>query len=693
MLDKQSPSPQRILLAAPHSRVLAELQATLLVVSVLTNAQQIAEFVAEALVNVPGISACRVCFEGCSSSAGEFLQECCNSCPANPQAQSSSNKAPSHACDYAQSSSIRYIPLATTGHNYGYFVFKINDKNAYQIYEPFLINYGNFIAISMENRQQKIQLENVNNHLQEQLIAKDITQKALRRSESKYKMLSNNAPVMIHSVDENDVLLSVSDFWLESLGYTRKEVLGRRWQEFISLKSRLLITQESKTNSINTALCKDVSLQFVKRNGGIIDVLFSATSQCDYSEIFTRSVAVITDITDRLLAEEKLRQSQKIESIGQLTGGVAHDFNNILAVLMGNLEAVLQRSKDNEWIQDKLSRALRAVERGANLTQQLLSFSRKQSLHPKMSSPGELLLETSQLLIRTLGENISINTDLSCELPKIMIDPGLLEAAIINLATNARDAMPRGGELIIDAHEIVLSENCIDKLQTGKPGYYVQINVIDEGCGISQDALEHVYEPFFTTKDVGMGSGLGLSMVFGFVQQSGGFMTIASQQDKGTKVSLFLPCDNSPQPQQIVSDKPSKDHSEDQLGNGETILLVEDDPALLFTTAELLKRLNYKVIKASNGPIALAILEAENSRIDLLFSDMVMPSGLSGVDIVKQTRSKYPHIKSLLTTGYPLSGPRKYSYDTLQSALLTKPYSMEQLAEKISFCLSAELGS
>ncbi len=381
------------------------------------------------------------------------------------------------------------------------------------------------------------------------------------------------------------------------------------------------------------------------------------------------------DITERKNLEAQLSQAQKMEAVGQLTGGIAHDFNNMMAVMMGNLEQALDRVEPNQNVYNNIETALDAVEKGAALTQQLLSFSRQQNLNPSTIDTNELIMDILRLLKRTLGENIEISTNFTDDHLPINIDGTIFSNALVNLAINARDAMPNGGTLTINTVTGDFKDLQLDPHEEPAFGKCALVTVSDSGTGIDAENIPHVFEPFFTTKEVGKGSGLGLSMVYGFVQQSSGHIGVKSTRGVGTTISIYLPITTEIDRHQNV-----KNQQQSLALTRKGILLVEDDPDVRETTATLLSNFGYQVFEAEDGPSALEILEEKSGDINLVISDIVMPNNLSGIELTEQITAKYKNIRVLLTSGYP---DRIADMKTLGIELLAKPYRRAQLAAAV----------
>src|SRR6266702_2726843 len=334
--------------------------------------------------------------------------------------------------------------------------------------------------------------------------------------------------------------------------------------------------------------------------------------------------------------ESQVRQAQKMEAVGQLTGGVAHDFNNILTVITGTIEILADAVKDRPHLAQITNMITSAAARGADLTQHLLAFARRQPLQPRGTDVNALVIDSAGLLRPTLGGQIEIESMLSPDAAPALIDPSQLSTAILNLALNARDAMPHGGKLTLESHNVVLDENYARMNSEVDPGHYVMIAVSDTGEGVAPDLLDKVFEPFFTTKEVGKGSGLGLSMVYGFVKQSNGHIKIYSEVGHGTTVKLYLP-----QAAGLASLDKVAEHGGDPERGGETILVVEDDPLVRQYVVTQIQSLGYTTLSASNGTEALALIDS-GKHIDLLFTDVIMPGGMNGRELAEQAIKRKP---------------------------------------------------
>jgi PAS domain S-box-containing protein len=392
-------------------------------------------------------------------------------------------------------------------------------------------------------------------------------------------------------------------------------------------------------------------------------------------------MVTVHDITERKEAEAQRHQAQRIESLGQLTGGVAHDFNNLLTVILGNAEVLGQLLPAGSREARVASLIQSAAERGAELTQSLLAFARRQPLTPQRVVLLDLLAQIEPLLHRSLGEHIVIRLACEAGLCEALVDPGQLENALLNLALNARDAMPGGGDLLVQAANTTLDAAFCASHPDLSPGAYVRLSVSDSGSGIAPQDLPRIFEPFFTTKSPGKGTGLGLAMVYGFVKQSHGHVDVVSAPGEGTTIRMYLPCVSDAEVAEVVP-RAIEGQREATRGRDELVLLVEDETAVRDFVATLLPEMGYRVITAANGIQALAMLR-ERPDIDLLFTDVVMPGGMSGRDLAREAAQLRSDLPVLFTSGY--SG-EELSHDGRLDAgvhLLSKPYHRAQLAIKL----------
>jgi signal transduction histidine kinase len=421
----------------------------------------------------------------------------------------------------------------------------------------------------------------------------------------------------------------------------------------------------------------------------VTEELLTRTGQLG-AEIYRRAQQ-LQEANDRLrLANEKLAssqaalyQAQKMEAVGQLTGGVAHDFNNLLTVIIGNLDFLDNEAAANPRLRRLTATIRRSAERGARLTTQLLAFSRRQPLRPETCNLNTLIIDFDVLIKRAVGETVAVRSDLHPGLWPCSIDPAQFEAGMLNLIVNARDAMPTGGTLSITTRNVVIAADDPAFVDDVAPGQYVMVTVADTGVGMNPETLERAFEPFYTTKEVGKGSGLGLSQLYGFVRQSGGTARIASTVAGGTTVTVYLPKAVRETAQPEPASPPTKPKG------SETVLVVEDDPDVLDIAVETLSDLGYRILVAYDGVEAMAILERDEP-IDLLFTDIVMPYGINGIQLARQARKLRQDIKVLLTSGYTMQTLSAEYGAEKEFTIIGKPYRQAELAEHVRRALGRQ---
>jgi len=504
-------------------------------------------------------------------------------------------------------------------------------------------------------------------------------ERQLRESEAKQALMLRSLPVAIYSSRPGDDFSGprfIGDGIASVVGFERQrfvdnpQLWGSRIHE--EDRTRLLaeIQEVEASGAVTTEyrwLCADGSQRFFLDRA----VLVRGESGRP-AEIF----GVCLDVTERRHVEQQLFQAQKMEAVGQLTGGIAHDFNNMLTVVIGNLDALTRALAGSGRNFDRVQMALIGALSCAELTQRMLAFARRQPLQPKPVNLGRVSRNMVKLLGRTLGERIGVRVDVADDLWLVMADPAQVESSLINLAVNARDAMPEGGQVVIDVHNVHL-----DRAQDDLPaGDFVMLRVTDDGTGMPRDVLERALEPFFTTKKIGSGTGLGLSMVYGFVKQSGGHMRIESTIGSGTSVCMYLPRVIA---EAGIESPPPLDDAGDYSGHDRTVLLVEDDAGVRAVTAALLRDRHFAVIEADNGSRALEIIDREPA-IDLLFTDVVMPGGMDGFQLGKLARERRADLPVLYATGYAAS----FSASEQHADVLAKPYRERDLMTKLRSLLA-----
>lgn len=523
-----------------------------------------------------------------------------------------------------------------------------------------------------------------------------------REAEERFRGMADNAPVMVWVTEPDGSCSFLSKGWYDFTGQTPETGLGFGWLDathpddkdeaeriFVAanaqrapmrLEYRLRRADGTYRWAIDAATPRigDTG-EFLGYIGSVVDITErkeAEDAQAQLNETLAKRVA--EEIAQRNIAEENLRQAQKMEAIGRLTGGVAHDFNNLLTIVVGNIESMQRHMPATapDRLRRSAENAMQGAKRAATLTQRLLAFSRRQPLQPKTIEPNKLISGMAELLTRTLGENISVETVLGAGLWLVEADPNQLESALLNLAVNANDAMPEGGKLTIETSNAYIDEAYAAKESEVRPGQYAVIAVSDTGKGMTKEILSQVFEPFFTTKPVGHGTGLGLAQVYGFVKQSGGNVKIYSEPNEGTTVKIYLP--------RFVGVVESEDITPQTIPDGahsEIVLVVEDENGVREYSADILRELGYQVLEAANGPAALAQLDRE-PRITLLFTDVGLP-GMNGRQLADEAVKRRPHIKVLFTTGYARNAIVHHGRLDPGVHMIPKPFTYADLAAKV----------
>ena len=521
-----------------------------------------------------------------------------------------------------------------------------------------------------ELRATREKLENLNRTLE---------QRVTERTADRDRMWRLSTDIMlVASLDAK--IAAINPAWTSMLGWCEDDLIGRSFMDLIHPDDiQATLDEVGKLGQgVTTFLFEN---RYARKDGSYRTISWTAVPDNGFIH------AVGRDVTEERQAAESLRktelallQAQKMEAIGNLTGGVAHDFNNLLQVVAGNLQLLSKDVTGNEKAERRITNALAGVNRGSKLAAQLLAFGRRQALEPRVVNIGRLVRGMDEMLRRTIGEGVEIETVVSGGLWNALIDPMQIENAILNLAINARDAMEGFGKLTIEAGNAYIDDAYARRHDDVTTGQYVVLSVTDTGSGMSPDVMAKVFDPFFSTKPEGKGTGLGLSMVYGFVKQTGGHVKLYSEVGQGTTVKMYLPRSNQQEDIEVErSDLPIE-------GGQETILVAEDDEGVRATVVEMLQDLGYRVLKAPDAASALTILES-GVAIDLLFTDVVMPGPLKSTELAKKAKERAPHIAVLFTSGYTENSIVHGGRLDPGVQLLSKPYSREQLALKVRHVL------
>jgi two-component system cell cycle sensor histidine kinase/response regulator CckA len=507
----------------------------------------------------------------------------------------------------------------------------------------------------------------------------DITERRNAEDTFRKAFNANPEPITIATLPEGR-FIDVNDSFLRVSGYSREEVIGRTSRELNfwgNPEDRARFVEMLKTQGS----VRDLEITFRTKSGEIR----AAVDSAELIEVAGQecAIAIFRDITERKSLEKQLRQTQKMEAVGQLSGGIAHDFNNLLGVIIGYSEILEQRLPPGDPMLKECLQIKKAGQSAASLTRQLLAFSRQQVLDPRVLDLNSIVLNVQKMLRRLIGEHIELKTNLDPALGCVKADQSQIEQVILNLAVNARDAMPQGGKLLIETAKVNLDEDYARRHPPQLPGAYVLLTVADTGIGMDAETQARIFEPFFTTKEIGKGTGLGLSTVYGVVRQSGGHIWVYSELGLGTTFKIYLPCAEQPARVQQPSAAPAE-----SLRGSETILLVEDEEALRGLTRSLLEDSGYTVLEAELPEAAIEIALQNSSKIHVLLTDMVMP-GMTGKDLAAKLGPMRPEMKVVYMSGYS-----SFSHTGLadsEIALLAKPFTREKLLRKLRETLGSDM--
>jgi two-component system, cell cycle sensor histidine kinase and response regulator CckA len=500
----------------------------------------------------------------------------------------------------------------------------------------------------------------------------------LQKSESKFRTIFERVAVGIALVSIDGQLVESNPALREMLRYGEEELRNRVFNEFIHPEDAAIDVDLDQELIAGKRDHYQIEKRFIRKDGGVV--------WCQLNVSFIRggqqerpfTICMVEDITERKRLETQFFQSQKMETIGRLAGGIAHDFNNLLTVIKGYTQLSLNHIQEGDPCRENIEEIKSAAERAAELTNQLLTFSRRQILDMKVLDLNTIVRGLEKMTGRIIGEDIEMFTVLDDRLGRVKTDPGQIEQVILNLVVNARDAMPAGGKLAIETANVVLDDTYARTHIGVTPGSYVMLSVSDTGCGISPEIKELIFEPFFTTKEEGKGTGLGLSTIYGIVKQSGGNIWVYSEPGRGTTFKIYLP-----RVEEETGALPVQDDTDHLPKGKETVLLVEDDPSLRALAARVLRYQGYKVLEATNGHEAIGIArENVQERIHLLLSDVVMPH-MGGRELVKRMKTLHSEIRVLFISGYTEHAITYHAGLKPGTPFLQKPFSPTALAKKV----------
>jgi PAS domain S-box-containing protein len=547
--------------------------------------------------------------------------------------------------------------------------------------------------LELRVRQRTAQLAAANAGLRVEALETKRAEEEVRQTNNENQELYNTAPCGYHTLDKDGVFTRINDTLLNWLGYTREEVIGRmKFTDILTDHSRQIMEHDPEL-FLRRERVHNVEFELVRRDGSVAPVLLSANVVEDSLGQVIKSCATLFDLTERKQADaalrqrdDQLRQSQKLEAIGVLAGGVAHEFNNLLQAICGyTTYAIEGLEPDDRRFQD-LEQVLAAADRAATLTKQLLGFGRRQMLKRVDIDFNQLVIDLGKMLRPLIGEHICLDIVPGENIGAIHADPGLFQQVLMNLCVNSRDAMPGGGRLLVKTLDVTLSDAYCEIHTDMRPGRYVLLTVSDTGSGMTTEVMSRIFEPFFTTKEVGKGTGLGLAMVYGIVQQHGGMIQVYSEPGQGTEFKIYLPVVAVATAAEIIP--PSRSIT----GGTETILIAEDEEIVRNLAARILGEAGYRVLLAGDGEHAIKIFEEHADTIDLALLDMVMPR-LNGHDVYQRFKLRKPNLKAIFCSGYDPETSQVGFVTEVGMQLLQKPFDPDELLHTVRQVLDMPLAT
>jgi two-component system, cell cycle sensor histidine kinase and response regulator CckA len=722
------------------ARVLGQILAAQNLLFVLPGERQIASFFAEALSRVPGVTSCFVCLGGLPVPVGASGQVC-SECTLGRGKEREPYPAPAgFTCGLAATQDSRTIRVGTNEHTFGFFVLRTDPSGVVERYWPFLENLANYVALSLENRVQRRlveesldalerkveertrdltaanealavsrlaaldvmhdavearqRAEQANAGLQREISERKRAEAALRESEERYRRITESITDYVFQVkvEEGRAVETIHGPGCVAVtGYTPGEFANDPllWLAMVVPESRPAVLEQARAVLAGEHFAP-IEHRIVRKDGAVRWVRNTPVPQYGPDGSLVAYDGLIADISERRSLQEQLLQAQKMESIGRLAGGVAHDFNNLLTAVLGNVE-MARSDLPPDLALDHLVRAdleeiAKAGERAASLTRQLLSFASKQPIAPLRLDLSAVVADSLRMLRRLLGEDVEIATVLEPALGVVEADPGQIEQLLVNLAVNARDAMPGGGRLVIETANETVDEAYAASHPGLSPWRYVRLSVTDTGVGMSEEVRAHLFEPFFTTKGAGKGTGLGLATCHGIVKQIGGEIRVYSEPGQGTTFRIRLP-----QVKGTAAETGAGATAGPTPTGSETILVVEDEPAVRRLAVLALRAQGYTVFEAADGAEATQVAARRGLRLDGLVSDVIMP-GMTGPELATRILPLHPEARLLLMSGHAEASILPRTQHLGGIPFLPKPFTPERLARKMREVLDAPPG-
>jgi PAS domain S-box-containing protein len=604
--------------------------------------------------------------------------------------------------------SVHCLTVSTGFSLYGFLFVPSGNREFFSEIRPYVENTLNLIALVIENDAQKkkllsntidleklveertLELTMANTSMAEEIAERKRMEEMLRRQESLYHDLVESSQDLVWRCDSEGRYIYLNPAWEKTFGYPVEEMIGKKFSDFqdqpVGERDMKVFGHLMKGNSLS-----GFESVHLGKDGREIYLVFNAKSITDDEGRIIGTRGTAYDITERKKAEaeknmlqNQLLQAKKMESIGRLAGGVAHDFNNMIMVILGNAEIALEEIEPVHPVRDYLNEILATAIRSADLTRQLLAFARKQTISPRTLDLNDIVSGMTRMLKRLIGENIELVWKPGSELWNVLMDPAQIEQVLVNLSVNARDAIENSGRVTIRTSNVQVDDTFTSSMTNIKPGDYVLLTVSDDGCGIDREHLPHLFEPFFTTKELGKGTGLGLATVYGIIEQNKGYIDVDGEKGKGAVFRIYFPRHASLKP--VIEDK----DKERPARGDETILFVEDEMPILNLGKTILERYGYTVLTSNTPEKSLEILENHAGPVQLLITDVVMP-GMNGKNLSEIVKEKRPGIKILFISGYTADVVARHGVVEKDIHLLEKPFTVKTLVSKTREVLDAKV--
>lgn len=654
------------------SKTLGKLITNLCVLSIMPDEKRLAEYLSEFIPTIPGILSIGIQFKDTDFCLGELCISCGNK-----------TETMCDTCQFAGRNDYHVYPISASNTLFGRVLIHFSSDTVFESIHPYLSNAFILVSIQIENIKNREKLQVMNQELHAALVASKSDAEALRKSEIKQKEMISNISDVIAILDRDGTVTYNSPNVERWFGWRPEDLMGTDIWTMIHPDDATFIQKEFSVVLDHDYLSKTMEYRYKCKDGHYKPIELTVVNLTNDS-IINGLLINYHDITERKAEEQEklklqdmLAQTQKIESIGRLAGGVAHDFNNMLSIIMGNAELTLDSIPDSDPLKENIQEIISAGQRSTSVVRQLLAFARKQTISPIIINLNDIIADILKMLRRLIGEDIYLFWKPSADVWPVKMDPSQIDQLLANLAVNARDAIKDVGKVTIETANIQFDSAYCETHDGFRPGDFVMLTVSDDGCGMDKVTQAHIFEPFFTTKGVGQGTGLGLSTVYGIVTQNNGFINVYSEPGQGSTFRVYIPrC-------QLTEINTDKKAIEPTPPTGvETVLLVEDEQSILKLGRAMLGRLGYTVLAANSPDEAIRLAEEHDGEIQLVMTDVVMP-GMNGRDLANQLLARHKNLKCLFMSGYTANVIEHHGVLDEGVHFIQKPFTKKDLAIKV----------